>query len=149
MYTAPGYMTSCTLKPGVKQTWVQIPVLPLTSCRCTLNSPSLISSRLKGGWWWCHFIRVMSQIREHMLSGAKPQAWRGWGHWVLCAWQRERELEREFNGVACPAPHSRQGVTQDKHTVGEKASPLDSVPRHLSRLCLLPKKVWFRMLKGS
>lgn len=34
MFLAQGYMTSHALSPGVKQTWVQIQALPLTSCCC-------------------------------------------------------------------------------------------------------------------
>lgn len=56
---------------------------------------------------------------------------------------RERESWRESLivwPVLLPTP-DKEGLTQDKHTVGEKTSPLDSVPGHLSRLHLLPKQV--------
>lgn len=54
----------------------------------------------------------------------------------FCVPGKKRESWRE-NLIVWP----EEGLTQGKHKVGEKASPFDSVPGHLSCLRLLPKQL--------
>lgn len=93
-----------------------------------------------------------SQKREHMLSGAMSQAWRGCWRWVLCAWQKERELEREFNSVAWGGPDPGQTQSGRKGisirfcaraslmlTSAAKATVISNVKRFISSIQQVPE----------